>query len=55
MESTLGASLPISAQRFAGTALGAVVGGLIGSLLPGKRTSFLCVLLIGLVCAAFTV
>jgi hypothetical protein len=56
MQSTLGASLPISAQRFAGTALGAVVGGLIGSYFPGNALAFgLCVFLIGLVCAAFNV
>ena len=56
MQSTLGASLPISLQRFAGTAFGAVVGGLIGSYFPGKALAFgVCVFLIGLVCAAFNV
>jgi uncharacterized membrane protein YgaE (UPF0421/DUF939 family) len=56
MQSTLGASLPVSAQRFAGTAFGAIVGGLIGSYFPGNVPAFgVCVLLIGLVCAAFNV
>ena len=56
MQSTLGASLPISPQRFAGTALGAFVGGLIGSYFPGNALAFgACVFLIGLVCAAFDV
>jgi uncharacterized membrane protein YccC len=56
MQSTLGASLPVSAQRFAGTAFGAIVGGLIGSYFPGNVLAFgVCVLLIGLVCAAFNV
>jgi len=56
MQSTLGASLPISAQRFAGTALGAVVGGLMGSYFPGNALAFgMCLFLIGLVCAAFSV
>ena len=31
MQSTLGAALPISAQRLAGTALGAAVGALAGT------------------------
>jgi uncharacterized membrane protein YccC len=56
MQSTLGASLPVSAQRFAGTAFGAIVGGLIGSYFPGNVLAFgVCVLLIGLVCTAFNV
>src|SRR5260370_42313831 len=56
MQSTLGASLPISARRFAGTALGAVLGGLIGSYFRSNALAFgLCVFLIGLVCAAFNV
>src|SRR5260370_1401887 len=40
MQSTLGASLPVSAQRFAGTAFGAIVGGLIGSYFPGNVLVF---------------
>ena len=56
MQSTVGASLPISAQRFAGTAFGAVVGGFIGSHFPCNALAFgLSVFVIGLVCAAFSV
>lgn len=54
MQSTWGVSVPLSAQRFAGTALGAVVGGLMGSYFPGNALAFaICLFLIGLVCAAF--
>jgi uncharacterized membrane protein YccC len=56
MQSTLGASLPISAQRLVGTALGALVGGLIGSYFPGNALAFgLSVFAIGLLCAAFRI
>jgi uncharacterized membrane protein YccC len=56
MQSTLGASLPISAQRFAGTAVGAAVGALMASYFPGNALAFaVCLFLIGLVCAAFSV
>jgi len=46
MQSSLGAALPVSVQRFAGTAVGATLGALIGSLqgnaggFPGKVASF---------------
>ena len=51
MQSTLGAALPVSAQRFAGTALGAAVGGLIGAYFPGNIALFgVGVFVIGLVC-----
>jgi len=35
MQSTLGAALPISAQRFAGTAMGVIVGGFAAALDSG--------------------
>jgi uncharacterized membrane protein YgaE (UPF0421/DUF939 family) len=56
MQSTLGAAVPISAQRFAGTAVGAAGGALVGTYFPGNVFVFgLAVLVIGLVCAAFRV
>jgi uncharacterized membrane protein YccC len=56
MQSTLGAALPISAQRFAGTAVGAAVGALVGSYFPGNILVFgIAVFVIGLFCALFRV
>jgi uncharacterized membrane protein YccC len=56
MQSTLGAALPISAQRLAGTALGAVVGAAAGTFFPRNVWAFgIAVFLIGLLCAAFHV
>lgn len=53
MQSTLGAALPISAQRFAGTALGAGVGAVLGVYFPGNAVWFGAgVLAIGLFCVA---
>ena len=53
MQSTLGAALPISAQRFAGTALGAALGGVIGAYYPGNAAAFAVgVFVIGVICAA---
>ena len=50
MQSTLGATLPISAQRLAGTALGAAVGALAGTYYPGNAFVFgACILAIGIV------
>src|SRR5215469_2563942 len=40
MQSTLGTSLPISAQRFAGTALGALIAALIGARFAGSAIAF---------------
>jgi uncharacterized membrane protein YccC len=56
MQSSLGAALPISVQRFAGTAVGAIVGGFAGTYLPSNVTAFgVAVLAIGLLCAALKV
>lgn len=56
MQSTLGAAFPISAQRFAGTALGATAGGLIASHYPGSAVAFgLAVFAIGVLCASVRV
>ena len=52
MQSTLGAALPISAQRFAGTALGAWVGGLVANRYQGNTFAFgMAVFAIGVLCA----
>jgi uncharacterized membrane protein YccC len=52
-QSTLGAALKISGQRFAGTALGAVAGALIAIYLPPTALVFGgAVLVLGIVCAA---
>ena len=54
MQSTPGASLPISAQRLAGTGLGAAVGALAGTYYPGNALVFgACVLLLGIVFVPF--
>ncbi len=53
VQSILGASLPISAQWFAGTAVGAAVGALIGTYFPGNVLVFgMAVFAIGVFCAA---
>ena len=53
MQSSLGAALPISAQRFAGTALGAVVGGFLATYYPGNIFLFgIAVFVIGILCTA---
>jgi uncharacterized membrane protein YccC len=50
MQSTLGATVPVSAQRLAGTAMGAAVGALAGTYYPGNTLVFgLCVLGLGIV------
>ena len=54
MQSTLGAALPISAQRLVGTALGAALGALAGTYYPGNALVFgACVLLLGIVFVPF--
>ncbi len=56
MQSTLGAALPISAQRFVGTVVGAAAGALVGTYFPGNVVGFgITVLVIGIFCAAFRV
>ena len=56
MQSTLGAALPISAQRLAGTALGGVAGGFAAAYFPGNAYVFgIAVFLMGILCAAFRV
>ena len=56
MQSTLGSSLGISAQRFAGTVVGAALGGLLGTYFPGNVLVFgAAVFGIGAVCAAVRV
>ncbi|MFY9689768.1 MAG: FUSC family protein [Candidatus Acidiferrales bacterium] len=52
MQSTLGAALKISGQRFAGTALGAAAGALIAMYFPPTAIVFgVGVFVMGLVCA----
>lgn len=52
MQSSLGAALPISAQRFAGTLLGAVVGGLVVDYTSRNVLVFgVAVFVIGIICA----
>jgi uncharacterized membrane protein YgaE (UPF0421/DUF939 family) len=54
MQSTLGAALPVSAQRLAGTALGAAVGALAGAYYPGNALVFGgCILILGIVFVPF--
>lgn len=56
MQSNLGAALPISAQRFIGTAVGAIFGGFVGTYCPANVAAFgVAVFAIGVVCAALKV
>jgi uncharacterized membrane protein YccC len=56
MQSTLGAALPISAHRFAGTALGALVGAVAATYFPQNLWAFgVAIFLIGVLCAALRV
>jgi len=56
MQSTLGAALPISAQRFAGTAMGAVVGAVAAIYFRQSLWAFgIAVFLIGILCAVLRV
>jgi uncharacterized membrane protein YccC len=51
-QSTLGAALSISGERFAGTALGALAGGLLATYLHSGTLAFIAGLFVlGLVCA----
>jgi uncharacterized membrane protein YccC len=55
MQSTLGAALKISGQRFAGTALGAAAGALMAMYLPPSAIVFGAgIFALGLVCAALS-
>ena len=52
MQSTLGATLPVSAQRITGTSLGAAVGALASTYYPGNALVFgMCLLMVGIVFA----
>jgi uncharacterized membrane protein YgaE (UPF0421/DUF939 family) len=52
-QSSLGAALSVSGQRFVGTALGALLGGMVASYFGSNLVVFgACVFLLGLVCAA---
>jgi len=56
MQSTVGAALPISAQRLAGTAMGVIAGGFAAAYFPGNALVFgIAVFLLGIVCAGFRV
>jgi uncharacterized membrane protein YgaE (UPF0421/DUF939 family) len=56
MQSTLGVALPVSVQRFAGTAIGAAVGAAAGSLFGESVWAFGgAVFLIGVLCAVLRV
>jgi uncharacterized membrane protein YccC len=56
MQSTFGAALPISVARFAGTAVGAAAGALLGTYFPGNFLVFgLAVFGIGVLCAALRI
>jgi uncharacterized membrane protein YgaE (UPF0421/DUF939 family) len=51
-QSSLGAALKVSTERFIGTTLGALVGGLVASYLPTNVAVFGgCIFVLGLVCA----
>jgi uncharacterized membrane protein YgaE (UPF0421/DUF939 family) len=51
-QSSLGAALKVSWQRFVGTALGAVVGGIVATYFGPRVAVFgICVFLLGLLCA----
>jgi uncharacterized membrane protein YccC len=56
MQSTLGATLPISVQQFAGTAVGAAVGGVTATYFRGSLWAFgIAVFLIGVLSALLRV
>ncbi|HWY57574.1 MAG TPA: FUSC family protein [Terriglobales bacterium] len=56
MQSTLGAALPVSMQRFAGTAIGAVVGAVGASYFAGNVWALgVAVFVIGILCAALRI
>jgi uncharacterized membrane protein YccC len=56
MQSTLGGALPVSVQRFAGTAIGAAVGSATATYFPGNIWVFAAaVFLIGALCTALRI
>jgi len=56
MQSTLGAALPISVQRFAGTAIGASVGAVTATYFGGSVWAFgMAVFVVGMLCAVLRV
>ena len=56
MQSSRGASLPISAQNFIGTAVGAILGGFVAMYFPVNVAAFgVAVFAIGVVCASLKV
>jgi uncharacterized membrane protein YgaE (UPF0421/DUF939 family) len=56
MQSTLGAALPVSMQRFAGTAIGAAVGAAGATYFPENVWAFgVAVFVIGILCAGLRV
>jgi uncharacterized membrane protein YgaE (UPF0421/DUF939 family) len=56
MQSTLGASLPVSMQHFAGTAIGAAVGAVTATYFHENVWAFgVAVLVIGLLCGVLRV
>ena len=56
MQSTLGATVPVSVQRFAGTAVGAAVGAVLNTWFHINIWVFgVAVLMIGMLCAVFRV
>jgi uncharacterized membrane protein YccC len=51
-QSSLGAALAVSSQRFIGTLLGAVVGGLVATFFPPHVLIYgACIFVLGLICA----
>jgi uncharacterized membrane protein YccC len=56
MQSTLGAALPISVQRFAGAAIGAAVAAAAATYFPGSVWAFgVAIFVIGVLCAVLRV
>lgn len=56
MQSNLGTTLPISMQRFVGTAVGAIFGGFVGMYFPGNVAAFgVALFAIGILSASFKV
>jgi uncharacterized membrane protein YccC len=56
MQSTLGAALPISVQRFVGTAIGAAAGAVAATYVPGNVWAFgVALFVIGALCTVLRV